>query len=66
MSKNAIYGTVTIPQVRELLGDKFRFAELSFYIDKNASLSKRQYTELRELGWEQEGFNCWVWRGKSP
>lgn len=53
----------SLSEVRALLGDKFSFADLIFFVDKNNIPSSEQFKKLKEMGWEPNDYNSFVYRG---
>lgn len=56
-------GVRSLETVRGILGDKFGFADLVFFTDKNTEyerpLTTAEYAALRSLGWQREGHFFW-------
>lgn len=61
-AERLILGCESLVDVKEILGDNFGFAQLSFYIDKTNELTMSQCKDLVELGFMPNG-NQWVYRG---
>ena len=54
-----------VGEARDILGDKFMFAKVVFYTDKNKEVGDVAFSKLKELGFELDGFNSWCYTGRS-
>ncbi len=52
-------GVRSLATVRSILGDKFAFADLMFWVDKNQQITTSEYAALESLGWVREGEFYW-------
>jgi len=55
-------GVDTLEQVKEILGEKYSYALLKFYVDPECDLTDDQYNVLLKLGWAPD--EDFYWRGE--
>lgn len=65
MIEKLITASNKVGEARDILGDKFMFAQVVFYTDKNEEVGDVAFSKLKELGFEPDGFNSWCYTGRS-